>query len=114
MLSATWYVYTLKIRYHLILRELLKSSDSWIFEKPSVPNLWRHLLTVKATSAITEIQSTFLRRHRVIKLPNRALNADGPVYSSLLSVYFPVTEERREFNVKRHTRAHAHDYLMHA
>ena len=28
--QATWYVYTLKVRYHRILHELFKSFDSWI------------------------------------------------------------------------------------
>ena len=28
--QAIWYVYTLKVRYHCILHELLKSFDSWI------------------------------------------------------------------------------------
>ena len=28
--QTTWYIYTLKVRYHRILHELLKSFDSWI------------------------------------------------------------------------------------
>ena len=28
--QATWYIYTLKVRYHRILHELFKSFDSWI------------------------------------------------------------------------------------
>ena len=44
-----------------------------ISDKISVLNslkmqLWHHLLTAKATSPIAVIQSSFLRRHRVIKL----------------------------------------------
>ena len=73
-----------------------------------VQKLWRHLLTAKARA-----HSLTAQGHKVVQKPNRALNAWNKlmqcselrwaVYSSLLSVYFPVTG----FNVKRHNYTHA-------
>ena len=56
-----------------------------------------------------ELIPSMTQGYKVVQKPNRALNAtwntqcselysfsvDGPVYSLLLSAYFPVTEERR-------------------